>query len=303
MGVLETEGVGYLADAIGGRGEAVTGLSDEVLLDELLGTIARLGFHEVAEVVGREVQRIGKVAHGGHSLSGGEALGEIVIEQNVEALHQLAVDGFSRDELAVVEADAVVQNQGNVLRHQLSGVAVDAAFQLRLNVAEDVVQLLAFALRYVQGFVDGIAEEGVGRHRNALHQRRREDEHHTLVSFLHVTQLDVVVRGEEEQRAVVVVVLVAPVAHGAAACIFINHAVEAKCIAGIPERTTVGKVVEMDDLDERVAHVVTSEGMHECRYGGDMNGLTLHLGCKDKQKSLENLCYPSFSIFTLSNSC
>ena len=45
LGVLEAEGVGYLADGVGGRSEAVTGLSDEVLLDELLRTVARLGFH------------------------------------------------------------------------------------------------------------------------------------------------------------------------------------------------------------------------------------------------------------------
>ena len=71
LGVLEAEGVGYLADGVGGRGEAVAGLSDEVLLDELLRTIARLGFYEVAEVVGREVQRVCEVAHGGHSLTCG----------------------------------------------------------------------------------------------------------------------------------------------------------------------------------------------------------------------------------------
>ena len=67
LGVLEA----YLADGVGGRGEAVAGLSDEVLLDELLRTIARLGFYEVAEVVGREVQRVCEVAHGGHSLTCG----------------------------------------------------------------------------------------------------------------------------------------------------------------------------------------------------------------------------------------
>ena len=45
LGVLEAEGVGYLADSVGGSGEAVAGLGDEVLLDELLGAVARLGFH------------------------------------------------------------------------------------------------------------------------------------------------------------------------------------------------------------------------------------------------------------------
>ena len=45
LGVLEAEGVGYLADGVGGRGEAVAGLGDEVLLDELLGAVACLGFH------------------------------------------------------------------------------------------------------------------------------------------------------------------------------------------------------------------------------------------------------------------
>ena len=119
MRVLETEGVGYLADGVGGRGKAVTGLGDEVLLDELLRTISCLGFHEIAEVVGREVQRIGEIAHGRHSLTGGEALGEIVVEHCGKALHQLAVYGFAGDELAVVEADAVVEYQRDVLRHQL----------------------------------------------------------------------------------------------------------------------------------------------------------------------------------------
>ena len=75
----------------------MAGLSDEVLLDELLRTIARLGFYEVAEVVGREVQRIGEVAHSGHSLTGSEALGKIVVEQDGESLNQLAVDGFAGD--------------------------------------------------------------------------------------------------------------------------------------------------------------------------------------------------------------
>ena len=53
--ILEAEGVGYLADGVGGRSEMVTGLGDDILLDELLRTAARLGFHKVAEVVGREV--------------------------------------------------------------------------------------------------------------------------------------------------------------------------------------------------------------------------------------------------------
>ena len=264
LGVLEAEGVGYLADGVGGRSEAVTGLGEEVLLDELLRTVARLGFHEVAEVVGREVQRIGKVAHGGHSLTGGETLGEIVVEQDVETLHELTVNGFAGDELAVVEAHAVVQNQGDVLRHQRAGVAVDAALQFCLDVAEDVVQLLALALRHVQGLGDRIAEEGVGRHRQSLHQHRREDEHHALVALFERAQLDVVVGGEEEQRAVVVVVLVAPVAHGAAACILIDHAVEAKRIAGVAKRAAIGKVIKMDDLDERMPDIVTSKGMHKC---------------------------------------
>ena len=45
LGVLEAEGVGYLADGVGGRSKAMAGLGDEVLLDELLRTVARLGFH------------------------------------------------------------------------------------------------------------------------------------------------------------------------------------------------------------------------------------------------------------------
>ena len=71
LGILEAEGIGYLADGVGGCGEAVAGLSDELLLDELLRTSACLGFYEVAEVVGREVQRVCEVAHGGHSLTCG----------------------------------------------------------------------------------------------------------------------------------------------------------------------------------------------------------------------------------------
>ena len=66
----------------------MTGLLDDVLLDELLRTVTCLGLHQVAEVVGREVQRIGEVAHGGYSLTGSEAMGEIVIEQGSEALHE-----------------------------------------------------------------------------------------------------------------------------------------------------------------------------------------------------------------------
>ena len=52
LGVLEAEGVGYLADVVGGRNETVTGLGDNLLLDELLRTVARLGFYKVAKVVG-----------------------------------------------------------------------------------------------------------------------------------------------------------------------------------------------------------------------------------------------------------
>ena len=105
----------------------------------------------------------------------------ITKEENAE--RNLAVGGFAGDELAVVEADAIVQQQGYVLRHQLAGMAVDATFQLCLDIAEDAVQLLALTLRYVQGLVDRIAEEGVGQHLYALHQRRRKDKHHALVAL------------------------------------------------------------------------------------------------------------------------
>ena len=179
----------------------------------------------------------------------------MILHQNE---YELAVNGFAGDELAVVEADAVVEYQRDVLRHQLACVAVDTAFQFRFDVAEDIVQLLAFTLRYVQGLVDRIAEEGVGRHLYSLHQRRREDEHHALVALFECAQLDVVVGGKEKQRTVIIVVLVAPVVHGAAASILINHAVETERIAGVSKRTAIIEVVKVDDLDERMAHIVAS---------------------------------------------
>jgi len=72
---------------------------------------ARLLAYHVAEVVGRQVQPLRHIGHGGRADGAGLVVGVIVIEDFLEAREQVLVRLRAGPELAVVETLAVVQQQ------------------------------------------------------------------------------------------------------------------------------------------------------------------------------------------------
>lgn len=106
--------VGDFADRPAAFGQQLFGAVDGGQLDVLLRRFSGLLFHQVAEIVGRQMQLLGAPTHRRHSLPLGAVVPEIVAEQVLEAGQHVAVGIDARDELPFVEARAVVEQQLDV---------------------------------------------------------------------------------------------------------------------------------------------------------------------------------------------
>ena len=107
--VLEAEGVGNLVDGEVGGDEPRLGEADDVLLDVGLGAGAGVGLHHVAEVVGREVHFVGKLAYRGQAALAGFAAVEVAAQEGVELCDEFLAGGLAAGKLAGVVAAAVAK--------------------------------------------------------------------------------------------------------------------------------------------------------------------------------------------------
>ena len=123
--VLEPDLVGDFADRLVGAEEQVFHFVDDHEVDVFDGGLACLFFHEVAEVVGGEVQFLRAPVHRGQSDLLRLVRVEIVNHQVFEAGQHVFVDELAGDELAVVEAQAVVEQDFDVGGDDGAGVLVD----------------------------------------------------------------------------------------------------------------------------------------------------------------------------------
>lgn len=159
--ILIAEAVGYLADALAGLREQLLGHIHSLLLDIFLRRAAGLLLYQVAKVVGREMQLVGTPCHGGRAEALGIVRHEIAVEQRLEACEDVLVRPLARDELTVVEAVAVVEEQLDGRGDDGVAVAVGAVPYLVVNLAQTVDDGLALLKRQVEGLANVVREERV----------------------------------------------------------------------------------------------------------------------------------------------
>ena len=144
---------------------------------------------------------------------------------------------LARDELPLVEAQAVVQQHLDVDGYQPPAVAVDGVLELVADFPQRVDDQLAFAFRKVQRLVHLVREEGVLLH--VAGQRRAADEVGVedqrpplgLELFAVVLHADDLSRCQTDERPLLIVVVVAAVEQVAALHLLEKDGVEAE---GLP---------------------------------------------------------------------
>ena len=156
--VLETKFVGNLADGLPRVEYALFCHIQGLLLNMLQGGFTRFLFQQVAQIVGREAESVGTILHGGQSFRGRFAGMEIRIQQGLEAGKDVAVQVLAGDELAVVEAFAIVEQQFDVVGDEGLAVLVHRVLQFLLNLCQAVNDRPPLLFREVEGFVGVVRE-------------------------------------------------------------------------------------------------------------------------------------------------
>ena len=87
------------------------GTVDNLELYVFLGRFSRFLLYQVAEIAWRQARLVGKIAYRGQPLPLRAAAAEIVVQFVLELMQHVAVHLASRAELAVVEAQAVFEEQ------------------------------------------------------------------------------------------------------------------------------------------------------------------------------------------------
>lgn len=132
--VVVAEGVGDFAHRAS-AGQHLVGSRHQETAQEEGGRLVREGLHKVAEVVGREAQLAGTVAHCRQPLFALKSTGIIVAQQPLEPLQQplrLSEGGLH---LCRIVAGYVFQHQGQTCADDVGGVAVGSGLlQLKFKV-------------------------------------------------------------------------------------------------------------------------------------------------------------------------
>ena len=107
------------------------GLGENPVVDQVFGGASRVGFYLSAEISSGEAALIGEVCDRRQPVLFRLSV-EIFIQQMKKLLHYAVIDLFTGDELAVVEAKAIIEQKLNVGNYQFTGVFVDGAVQFLL---------------------------------------------------------------------------------------------------------------------------------------------------------------------------
>ena len=160
--ILESQAVGHVADRILPVEEQLLGRVDELQADVLLGRAARFAFDQITEVVGREAELPGAVAHRRQAERLRQVRSEVIVQDTLEAGEDVLVGNLAaREELPVVEARAVVEQHLDVVDDERAAVLVDGVLQLVEDVPHAVDDRLPLLLRKVQRLAHLVGEEGI----------------------------------------------------------------------------------------------------------------------------------------------
>lgn len=110
-------------------------------------------FYQIAEVIGGKAEFVGTILHCRDAFCQGQARLVIIIKQRLEACKQVAVRVFAGNELAVIEADATVEEQFDGVDYKRVAVLVDRMAQFLCNVFQTFDDGFALLFRQMKGFV------------------------------------------------------------------------------------------------------------------------------------------------------
>ena len=159
--VFEAELVGDFADRQTGLNEQLLGTFDDSILNVALGSGAAFLADEVAEVVGRETGLVGKVGNCWQTVPFWMTALEVLAKLLMEGGEDVAVHFVARDELTVVVAHAVVEQQTDGIGDERLRVAVDRVLQFLFDSVEQFHHHMLLTLREVQGLALVVVEECV----------------------------------------------------------------------------------------------------------------------------------------------
>lgn len=156
--IFKAKLVAYLCNGQGVVGEQLHGGAQQAVVNKVLGRAARFGLDQLSKVLWRVATLVGKVSHGRQTLLVG-LVGYVVVEHGDKLLDGGMVNLLACDELPVVKAQTVVEQQFDVAHNKLARVLVDAALQLLVNHVEHASEYVYFGRRQVQGFVRRVVKE------------------------------------------------------------------------------------------------------------------------------------------------
>lgn len=113
--IRESQFVGYFADGLPGVEYTLFGYIQHFLLDMLQCRHPGFFLHQVAEIIGRQAELIGALLHSRHSVFSRFVRCKIFVQQILETGQDIVVGILAGNELAVVKADAVIEQQFDIV--------------------------------------------------------------------------------------------------------------------------------------------------------------------------------------------
>ena len=146
--------------------EQLFGMGEKAVGNDVLGSTTSFHAHQIAEIAAGQAAFVCKIGHCGQSLTQGFR-GDVVIQQFHESLHHRMVDFLASDELAVIEAETLVQQQLDVGDDKFAGMLVYGMVQLLLYHSYHTPEDFHLLDGEMQSLGTGIVEELITAHLSA----------------------------------------------------------------------------------------------------------------------------------------
>src|SRR3712207_83972 len=131
--------------------QLVFGQVDNLGLNVLLRRLARFFLHKIAEIVGRQVTFLREIFYRRQPFTQGTALPEVVVKQAFKLIKHVKIGRTAGDELPLIEAQTIVEQQFYVAADELSAVLVNGMVQLLLYLGKAIAEDGFLVFRQVQG--------------------------------------------------------------------------------------------------------------------------------------------------------
>ena len=166
LGIFEAETIAYHCDGQRLVVQQLFGMGEKVVRDDVLGGTTGFHAHQIAEIAVRQAAFVCKISYRRQTVMQGFC-GDIIIKQFYEFLYHRMVDLLAGDELAVVEAETIVQQQFNVGDNKFAGMLVDGSVQFLLYHRKHTPKDFHFLGGEMQSLGAGIAEELIAAYLSA----------------------------------------------------------------------------------------------------------------------------------------